>query len=101
MPSVNIDDQLLIFKRQYLQLVDPDFLIWPPKTLLRDAGIQEWLYKNLFEERQGRYLPPDRYQYRVLKALVSKLEQAVEDPEEDVGLTARHNHASSIDEQKW
>lgn len=36
-------------------------------------------------------LPPERYQLRVLKPLLSKIEQAIEDPEEDVGiLTETH-----------
>lgn len=89
MPSDSIDAQLVTFKRQYLQLLDSDFLTWPPLKLLKEAGVQKWLYKNLFDEQQNSYLPPDRYQCRVLKTLVAKIEQAVEDPEEDVG-TASH-----------
>ena len=80
-----MDSQLLLFRRQYFQLFEPDFLAWPPKQLLKDMGIQRWLYNHLFNVDENSYLPPARYQYRVLKPLVAKIEQAIVDPEEDVG----------------
>lgn len=80
-----MDPQILLFRRQYLQLFEPDFLAWPPKQLLRDADVQAWIYHNLFDSDRNTYLPPGRYQYRVLKLLLAKIEQAIEDPEEDVG----------------
>lgn len=80
-----MDPEILLFRRQYLQLFEPDFLAWPPKQLLRDPDIQEWIHHNLFDSDQITYLPPERYQYRVLKRLLAKIEQAIEDPEEDVG----------------
>lgn len=80
-----MDPEILLLRRQYLQLFEPDFLAWPPKQLLRDPDIQEWIYHNLFDSNQNTYLPPERYQYRVLKRLLAKIEQAIEDPEEDVG----------------
>ena len=82
-----MDPQLLLFRRQYLQLFEPDFLAWPPKKLLRDPDVQAWLYQNLFNANQNPRLPPERYQFRVLKPLLAKIEQAIEDPEEDVGVT--------------
>ncbi|CAK4032432.1 -lysine N-methyltransferase EEF2KMT [Lecanosticta acicola] len=78
-----MDPQLLLFRRQYLQLFEPDFLAWPPKQLLRDAEVQSWLYSNLFDSEKHTMLPLERYQLRVLKPLLSKIEQANEDPEED------------------
>lgn len=81
MPS-DIDAALLIFQRQYLQLLDIDFLRWPPQALLRSTDAQAWLYRNLFAE--ARYLPPPRYQARVLKVLIKKIEQSIQDPEEEV-----------------
>lgn len=81
-----MDPQLLLFRRQYLQLFEPDFLAWPPKPLLKDSGVQSWLYSNLFDTEKHTMLPPERYQLRVLKPLLSKIEQAIEDPEEDVGI---------------
>lgn len=82
---VNMDPQLVRFRRQYFQLFEPDFLTWPPKSLLRDAGVQQWLYKQCFDTDANQYLPSDRYRLRVLKPLLRKVEQAIEDPEEDVG----------------
>ena len=80
-----MDPQILLFRRQYLQLFEPDFLAWPPKQLLRDSGVQEWLYNHMFNAEHSTYLPSERYQFRVIKPLVSKIEQSIEDPEEDVG----------------
>lgn len=80
-----MDPQLVLFRRQYFQLFEPDFLAWPPKSLLRDAGVQQWLYKQCFDTEANKYLPSDRYRLRVLKPLLRKVEQAIEDPEEDVG----------------
>lgn len=80
-----MDPQLVRFRRQYFQLFEPDFLTWPPKSLLRDAGVQQWLYKQCFDTDANPHLPADRYRLRVLKPLLRKVEQAIEDPEEDVG----------------
>lgn len=80
-----MDPQLLLFRRQYLQLFEPDFLSWPPRPLLRDSGVQAWLFKNFFDSGQIGRLPSERYQLRVLKPLLAKIEQAIEDPEKDVG----------------
>jgi len=85
MSDGSIDPQLLLFRRQYLQLFEPDFLAWPPKALLRDAHIQAWIYKNLFNLDVHPRLPAVRYRYRVLKQLIAKIEQSIEDPDEDVG----------------
>lgn len=84
-PIIAMDPQLVLFRRQYLQLFEPDFLAWPPKSLLRDAGVQQWLYKHCFDTDTNPHLPSDRYRLRVLKPLVRKVEQAIEDPEQDVG----------------
>ncbi|KAM0716582.1 hypothetical protein Q7P37_008027 [Cladosporium fusiforme] len=78
-----MDPQLVRFRRQYFQLFEPDFLTWPPKSLLRDAGVQQWLYKQCFDTDANPHLPADRYRLRVLKPLLRKVEQAIEDPEED------------------
>ncbi|TKA71392.1 hypothetical protein B0A55_04018 [Friedmanniomyces simplex] len=83
-----MDPQLVLFRRQYLQLVEPDFLAWPPKQLLRDPDVQAWLYRRLFDPERNERLPPERYQLRVVKPLLAKIEAAIEDPEEDVKTTA-------------
>lgn len=73
----------MVFRRQYLQLFEPDFLLWPSRQLLRDVAIQAWLYTNLFDAQKNTVLPPERYQVRVLKLLVAKIEQAVTDAQKD------------------
>ncbi|KAK3676208.1 hypothetical protein LTR78_003958 [Recurvomyces mirabilis] len=78
-----MDPQLLLFRRQYLQLVEPDFLAWPPKVLLKDPHIQSWVYKKLFDAKHTIRLPPEQYQIRALKPLLAKIEQSIDDEEED------------------
>lgn len=80
-----MDPQLILFRRQYLQIFEPDFLSWPPKLLLKNADAQRWLYQNLFNQEENSYLPPERYQLRVLKPLLARIEQSVDNSEEDVG----------------
>ncbi len=80
-----MDPQLLLFRRQYVQLFEPDFLAWPPKQLLKDPDVQAWIYENLFNAEKNVYLPSERYQLRVVKPLAARIEQAIDDPEEDVG----------------
>ena len=80
-----MDPQIVLFSRQYRQLLDPDFLAWPPKQLLRDPDVQAWLFKNLFDAERKSGLPPPRYQMRVLKPLLNKIEQSIDEPNEDVG----------------
>lgn len=96
MEEHRIDSQLLKFRRQYFQLFDPDFLAWPPRALLRDAGLQQWIYRNLFDTEQNRLLPPERFQFRVLKLLVAKIEKSFENPEEDVGHLLRSHRCISL-----
>lgn len=80
-----VDEQLLILRRQYLQLLDPDFLSLPPNQLLQNADAQQWIYRNLFSPDNNPHLPSERYQFRVLKDLISRIERAIEDPDEHVG----------------
>ncbi|XXG97892.1 hypothetical protein Hte_004208 [Hypoxylon texense] len=79
----DIDPQLHLLRRQYLQLFEPDFLAWPPSKFLKGPDVQKWLYKNLFDPTRNSRLPPERYQMRVLKQLVNRIEKAIEDPDED------------------
>ena len=74
-----------LFQRQYLQLVEPEHLAWPDQQELRLPKTQAWIYDNMFNHDLMEYPPPDRYQLRVLKQLSARLEEAVEDPDEDVG----------------
>jgi hypothetical protein len=76
--------QLKVLQRQYFQLVEPHQLRWPDDVMLKHPDVQAWLFREMFDTEQIKSPPPDRYQLRVLKLLVSKLEGAIDDPEEDV-----------------
>lgn len=74
-----------LLKRQYLQLLEPEALTLPYKELLRLPGTQAEIYTDMLDESKIKYAPPERYRFRVLKRLVKALEDAIEEPEEDVG----------------
>lgn len=73
------------FKRQYLQIVAFKGLSWPAREDVRSIYAQTWLYNNLLDKSTQRFLPPERYQIRVLKQLMKTIEDAMIDPDEDVG----------------
>lgn len=76
--------QLQVLQRQYFQLVEPHQLRWLDEDILKTPDVQAWLFTGMFDVEQIKSPPPDRYQLRVLKLLISKLERAIDDPEEDV-----------------
>jgi hypothetical protein len=76
--------QLQVLQRQYFQLVEPHQLRWPEDAILMRPHVQAWMFHEMFDAGTIKSPPPDRYQLRVLKLLVSKLERAINDPEEDV-----------------
>ncbi|KAL5117589.1 hypothetical protein ACEQ8H_004482 [Pleosporales sp. CAS-2024a] len=78
-----IMQMLRVLRRQYFQLVEPHQLRWPDNVTLKMPTVQAWLVREMFDAEQIKSPPPDRYQLRVLKLLISKLEAAMEDPEED------------------
>ena len=78
--------QIERFRRQYFQLVDPQQLIMPPLDILKLPHVQEAVHARLFSSDIS-YLPPERYRYRVLKRLIGVLQEAFQDPEEDVRLS--------------
>lgn len=59
-------------------------LKWPDANILKTSAVQTWIYENLFDQDAVRSRPPGRYQFRVLKKLVSIIEGAIDDPGEDV-----------------
>ncbi|KAI0179412.1 putative methyltransferase-domain-containing protein [Hypoxylon sp. FL1284] len=71
------DDSINRFCRQYLQL-ERD-LDYPPADFLREAEVQDDLYRSIFAEDALPYPPPRRYQLRVLKELMSRIESSIED----------------------
>ncbi|KAI1371114.1 FAM86A protein [Hypoxylon crocopeplum] len=70
-------DRVDRFCRQYLQL-ERD-LDYPSALLLRDADVQDSLYRRLFADGALPHPPPQRYQLRVLKELMSRIEASIED----------------------
>lgn len=69
----------LRFCHQVLQLEQE--LDYPPPEVLRQAETQSLLYLRLFSEADDGpcYAPPTRYQVRVLKDLIRKIESSIED----------------------
>lgn len=79
-----IQGSLRILRRQYFQIVDLARLKWPNADVLKTSEAQAWIYENLFDQNTVKSRPPGRYQFRVLKKLVSIIEGAIDNPEEDV-----------------
>lgn len=75
-----------LLRRQYLQSIDPERLTLPSMEHLRLPEVQDQIFHGMFDESRTTYMPPYRYRFRVLKRLVNALEEAIEDPEEDVRL---------------
>lgn len=75
-----------MLKRQFFQLVEPLQLRWPVDQVLKAPNVQYWIFNNLFNPENVSHPPPERYQQRVLKALISNLERSIVDPEVDVWL---------------
>jgi hypothetical protein len=88
--------QLQVLRRQYFQLVEPLQLRWPNDSVLKRPEVQSWMFTEIFDTNHGKSAPPDRYQLRTLKYLISKLERSIDDPDEDVrylshlGITTLH-----------
>ncbi|KAF7560631.1 hypothetical protein G7046_g3491 [Stylonectria norvegica] len=65
------------FCHQYLQL-EPD-LEFPEPLLLKTAEVQDALFNHLFAEGAVPQGPPPRYQLRVLKELMFRVEASIDD----------------------
>jgi hypothetical protein len=78
-----MDPSLTSFYRQYLQQVNEP--VFPTARTLLDPYVQEQIYHYMFESSQAN-LPPVRYRKRILKTIIERIESAVEDPDEDVGI---------------
>ncbi|KAB2578729.1 Nicotinamide N-methyltransferase [Lasiodiplodia theobromae] len=74
---------LQVFRAQYFQLLDLVQMRWPEAQLLKRPDVQAWLFAEMFDRDSIQYPPPERYQMRVLKRVVSTIEQAIDNPEED------------------
>ncbi|KAH8199905.1 hypothetical protein TruAng_005961 [Truncatella angustata] len=72
---MDVDEPLLLFRSQYLQCVDHDFLAWPPSTLLRQPDALQFLFRRMFDTEKLLHRPPVQYELRILKTLVTKIER--------------------------
>lgn len=85
------------FCYQYLQLeADLDY---PEPSLLKASAVQDALYKRLFADGAVRYAPPPRYQLRVLKELMSRVEASIDDWDEFVSQDTLHGQLSDRDRE--
>ncbi|KAI0142616.1 putative methyltransferase-domain-containing protein [Hypoxylon sp. NC0597] len=90
----DVDPQLLLLRRQYMQLFEPDFLAWPPPKFLKGKDVQKWLYRYMFDQSRNPRLPPEGYQMHVLKQLISKIEKVAGNPEDEVSNELRECYTS-------
>ncbi|OBT99734.2 hypothetical protein VE01_02214 [Pseudogymnoascus verrucosus] len=74
-------EELDLFKRQYLQLQIS--LKYPSKECLKHEEFQQMLYSEVFSEDAMKWYPPQRYQLRVLKELMKRIEVSITDWEEE------------------
>ena len=70
------------FYRQYMQQIHE--LTYPPGYLLVNPDVQDCLYKYFFDASQNRFLPPPRYQAKVLRRVIDDIEKSIKDSEEEV-----------------
>lgn len=84
--SENAKQQLDIFCRQFLQVQLEIELDYPDNEYLRNDAFQQCIYSRLFKPDALEYAPPERYQFRALKELTTRIENSIQDPEEEVGL---------------
>lgn len=78
-----VEPVVVRFYRQYMQQINE--LNYPPGSLLLCSDVQTCLYKYFFDPSQNKFLPPPRYQTRVLRHVIEEVEKSIKDPEEDVG----------------
>jgi hypothetical protein len=88
--SFELSPQLIRFGRQYLQLErSPRY---PDGSVLRCEQAQAYLYETLFKPGAVPYPPPIRYRLRVLKELLSRIEQSIDNWEDFVSLMRHTLH---------
>ena len=67
---------------QYFQQVDPRDLQLPTKDAIVRPSVQRAIYETMFN---GTWpIPPVAYRTRVLKMIVTRIEECISNPEEDV-----------------
>jgi hypothetical protein len=69
---------------QYFQQVEPHLLEFPDGRTMIKSATQAAFYERMFNEAALWPIPPVNYRARVLKNILSILEESISDPEEDV-----------------
>ncbi|KEF57093.1 uncharacterized protein A1O9_07283 [Exophiala aquamarina CBS 119918] len=69
------------FYRQYMQQIND--VTYPSGSLLVNPDVQDCIYRYFFDSSRNKYLPPPKYQARILKHIISDIEKACKNPEED------------------
>jgi hypothetical protein len=59
--------------------------VFPDAELLREEEVQEAIYKRVFSD-EVPLRPPRRYQVKILKELMAKIESSIEDWDQHVGV---------------
>ncbi|KAJ5573134.1 hypothetical protein N7450_010118 [Penicillium hetheringtonii] len=77
-----MSEEINILTNQYFQQVDLPNLAIPPNNVLIQPAVQEALYEDMFKDSLTP-LPPASYRSRVLKLLISRMEEAITDPDQD------------------
>ncbi|KAL9601784.1 MAG: hypothetical protein Q9219_002274 [cf. Caloplaca sp. 3 TL-2023] len=85
LPVITTQGQLVmeLFRRKYLQMVDPSEIEVPSGELIKPPHVQAWLCNEVFGIQPQGLLPTARYTFRILKSLIHTLEEAMVNPEED------------------
>ena len=76
--------QVDLLARQFHEQVDPNLLPLPQGRDIVHPAVQSAIYAHMFDETSVWPIPPVNYQTRVLKRILSRIEEAISDPEEDV-----------------
>jgi hypothetical protein len=74
------EQQLVLFRRQYLQKLDIKHISFPPLELLQLYDIQRWIYRFVRDPPADEYRP--KSDHDILNELVKRIEQAVKDAKE-------------------
>ncbi|KAI9043529.1 protein-lysine N-methyltransferase [Aspergillus affinis] len=72
-----------LLARQFHEQVDPHLLPLPQGRDIVHPAVQSAIYAQMFDEASVWPIPPVNYQTRVLKMILSRIEEAISDPEED------------------
>ncbi|KAF7585519.1 hypothetical protein BBP40_010737 [Aspergillus hancockii] len=82
-PNEHISFSLNTLTAQYFQQLDPPHLTLPNASTIIHPNLQTAIYERMFNEATLWPLPPVGYRTRVLKIIISRIEEGITDPQED------------------